>query len=439
MLGSSGFRKYLANISWLFVDRVVRLVLTMVVGIFMTRYLGAEQIGQLNYAAAMVGVFFVLSYLGLNEILVRDLVRHPERKNELLGTSMILKFMGSSLLVILVLAMAIMKGANQLTLSLVLIIALAELLKPSISLEYYYLARVEGRTVAIVNIWQSLASAGFKAALILLEAPLIWFAAAFAFEMSVFAFGLLYVYVRSGNALKDLRASKRMAVYLIGQSWPLIVYGIALNLQLKVDQIMLFDILSSSEGEDSANNEVGQYSVAVKMIEAISFLPVIIQMSLAPAIARAKVQDNALYQSRLLNQYRLMFLLYLTTSVPLYFVAEPLIVFLYGEEFKLAGQILALFSLRLVFSYLGVAKNSFITNEGLFKYTLLTAAVGALINIGFNAVLIPIMRSDGAIWATLISFFISVFLMDLLFTRTRINFWLMLHGCLTFWRIRGAG
>jgi O-antigen/teichoic acid export membrane protein len=438
MIRSSGFRKYFANTSWLFLDRVIRLGLTLLVGIAVTRHLGAELFGQLNYSAAIVGIFFVLAYLGLNEIVVRDLVRHPERRDELLGTSMGLKFMGSMLLVVTVMAFVLLKDMNRLTVHMVLVISLAELFKPSIALEYFYMSRVEGRKVALINIVQSLTSSGFKIVLIFLDAPLIWFAGSYMVDILVYGLALLWVYERDGYSLKALRYSGRMAMYLLGQAWPLIIYGIALNIQLKIDQIMIFDILSRIDGEAAANIEVGQYSVAVKMIEAVSFLPVIIQMSLAPAIARAKVEDSGLYEQRLLNQYRLMFLLYLTTSIPLYFVAEPIIVLLYGEDFRLAGHILAIFAMRLVFSYIGVAKNSFITNEGLFKFTLFTAIVGALVNIGFNAWLIPTMRSSGAVWATLISFFVSVFLLDLLFKRTRVNFKLMALGMLTFWRIRGA-
>ena len=59
MIGSEGFRKYFKNFSWLFLDRVIRLVLVMLTGIFVTRYLGAEQFGQLNYAVAIVSIAFI--------------------------------------------------------------------------------------------------------------------------------------------------------------------------------------------------------------------------------------------------------------------------------------------------------------------------------------------------------------------------------------------
>ena len=183
--------------------------------------------------------------------------------------------------------------------------------------------------------------------------------------------------------------------YVLGQSWPMLVYGVALYIQAKIDQVMIGDLLARTDGQEAAYAEVGQYSVALKMIEALGFLPVIVQKSLAPAVTRARAEDPALYADRMLNLYRLMFLLFLITSVPLFFVAEPMIVWMYGEEFRPAGFLLSLFAIRLFFTNMGVAKASFITNESLFRYSLLTAIIGAGLNIAINYLLIPSMGSIG--------------------------------------------
>lgn len=438
MIGSEGFKKYFKSFSWLFADRVVRLVLVLVTGIFVTRYLGAELLGKLNYAMAVVSIGSVLTSMGMSEIISRDLVQHPERKDELLGSGFIIKLFGAILLNLLALGFALWQGFDPLTLMLIMITASGELFRWSSVIEHLFISRVQGRISAQVNIVSAVMGSGYKLVLVAMQAPILWFAAAYALETAVFALSMYIAYHHNGMRIRDWRPTKRMIGRLLQQAWPLLIYGIALQAQLKIDQIMIFDILRGTIGEEAANIEVGQYSVAVKMIEATAFLPVIIQLVLAPAISKARVQDLGLYRQRLTNQYRLMFLLYLTTSIPLYFVAEPLIVLLYGEEFRLAGHLLAIFAARLVFSYIGVAKNSFITNEGLFKFSLVTTVIGAAINIGLNMALIPTMRSDGAIWATLVSFFVSVYLVDLFHPRTRINFQMMTRGVLTFWKIRSV-
>lgn len=435
MLGNAGFRKYFTNTSWLFAERVVRLVVVLGTGILVARYLGPELFGQLNYATGFVGLFFALTTMGLDEIVVRDLVKEPGRRDELLGTSAVIKLFGSVLLVVLVALATVARGMDGLTATLVIVIGSAEVLRPFGVIDWYFMARVRSRETVLVQMVQVFVSAGFKVALVVMKAPLVWFAWVYVLEGLVLAVGYVFMYERHGAVIRAWRYTRSMAVHLLGQSWPLVIYGVALYVQAKIDQVMIFDVLRGRVGEAAANAEVGQYSNALKMIEALGFLPVIVQKSLAPAITRAKVQGGALYGDRLLNQYRLMFLMFLATSVPLYFTAEPIMVFLYGEEFRPAGYLLSLFAIRLLFTNMGVGKASFITNESLFKYSLMTAVVGAVINIVMNYFLIPPFKAIGAIWATIGSFTVSIFLMDLLFEGTRRNLRWMCKGMLTFWRI----
>jgi len=435
---SGGALRYFKNTSWLFADKVVRLLAVLVTSIFVTRYLGPQLFGQLNYASAFVGIFFALTSMGLDGILVRDLVRTPERKDHLLGTAATIKFGGAVLLFITVLLLALAKHMEGLTLAMVLVIAAAEFLRPLGVIEQYFLSQVNGRTIATVNIVQSLMASGFRMALILGHAPLIWFAWAYIVEAVVGVIGDLIAYYSHGAVWRAWRYSKDTARYLLAQSWPLVIYGLALYVQAKIDQVMIGDILTRSIGEAAANAEVGQYSAALKMIEALGFLPTIVVASLAPAITRAKAQDFVLYRQRLVNQYRLMFLMFLLVSIPLFFLGEPAMAFLFGEKFRMAGYLLHLFAIRLFFTNMGVAKSSFITNESMFRYSLITAVLGAVLNIVMNYVLIPEYQSIGAIWAMIGSFFVSTFLVDLFFKEARPNFRWMMQGIATFWKIRNV-
>lgn len=435
MLKIPGLKKYAKNTSWMFFERIIRVLVVFAVGIPVTRYLGDVQFGELNYAMGWVGLFLSMSTLGLEEIVVRDLVRNPHKRDELLGTSFLLRSGGATLMVLVVTLLSMLRGNADLTVTMVFIIAFAEVFRGSSVINQYYLSRVEASKTVKVQMVQVLVSAGFKLALVFLQAPLVWFAMAVLVETVVLGVGYVFVYKADGLFVKQWKASFSMSKYLMSQAWPLIIFGLALFVQARVDQVMIGDILTNVYGKEVGDREVGQYSVALKMIEALGFIPVVLQKSLAPAITGAKDKSNALYRDRLLNQYRLMFLMFLVTAVPLYFLAEPIIVLLYGEEFRPAGFLLSLFAIRLFFTNMGVGKTSFITNESLFRYSLLTAVVGATINIGMNYFLIETFRAKGAIIATIGSFTVSIFLLDLFFKNTRWNFKLMMLGMLTFWKV----
>lgn len=438
MLRTEGFQKYLHNVSWLFADKVIRLLSVLLTSVFITRFLGPVHFGQLNYASALVGIFFAFTSMGLDDILTRDLVRNPERRDTLMGTAAAIKLGGSILLLITVLSIALAKHLPSLTVWMVLLIASAELMKPLLVIEPWFHSQVQGRVVAKYSIAQSVVSTIFKLGLVYFKASLIWFAAASAVELMALVVGAYIAYHRNGLHVRTWNFSAKLARQLLTQSWPLLLFGIALYVQAKIDQVMIGDLLRHPGAEASADAEVGQYSAALKMIEAMGFLPTIVVGTLAPAITRARSQSRELYLDRIVNQYRLMFSLFLVTAIPLFFLAEPMMVLLFGEQYRASGWLLSLFAIRLFFTNMGVAKMSFITNEGLFRIALVMSVVGAVCNIALNYVLIPPFKSVGAIWAMIISTFISNFLVDLLFRESRPNFGYTMQGILTFWRFHRA-
>lgn len=438
MLNSEGFQKYFKNTSWLFIERIVRLAVVLFVGIYVARYLGPVEFGKLSYATGFVGLFFAFVSMGLDEIVVRDLVRYPDRRDEILGTAWMLKFCGVVTLFLLVAITAFLKGMDGIMVQLVLFIAIAEVLKVFSMTDFYFLAEVKAKRSMQVQMAQVLIGAASKVILVIVGADLVWFAAVYALEGLVTSLGYIIAYKKESLHIRAWKTNRRLMLQLLNESWPLIIYGIALMVQAKIDQVMIGDMLTAEHGEDYANEQVGQYSVALKMIEAMGFLPVIIQKSLAPAVTAAKERSRELYEERLLNQYRLMFLVFLVTAIPLALVAKPMIILLYGEEFTLAGTLLAIFAIRLLFTNMGMAKASFIANESLFKFSLVTAIVGAVINVITNYLFIPTYEAMGAVLATVVSFTVSIFLVDLFYKETRPNFGWMFKGMFTFWKIRGV-
>ena len=88
---SAGFKKYLFNTGWLSVDRIMRLVVGLLVGVYVARYLGPTRFGLLNYTVSFVTLFAALSTLGLDNIVVRELVKDESLRDHLLGTAFWLK------------------------------------------------------------------------------------------------------------------------------------------------------------------------------------------------------------------------------------------------------------------------------------------------------------------------------------------------------------
>ncbi|HTJ53452.1 MAG TPA: flippase [Cyclobacteriaceae bacterium] len=425
---SQRFRKYFENVSWLIFEKGFTLLVGMVVGIYVARYLKPESFGLLNYAISFVSIFSAFSTLGMDQIIVRELAKQSGKHSDLLGTGFILKLAGSLILIVMMMVILLFMHHDPFTNTLIMIIAAAEIFKGFEVISYFFQAQVLSKYVVQVQLLINLLVSLIKLALVFIHAPLIWFAIVIVFGSIFNAVGFIYAYHKREGTPWKWDFHKILAYQLLRESWPIALYGIALHIQARIDQVMLGKMLN--------NTEVGQYSVALKFIEIFGFMPMILMNTFAPAVTKAKAISEELYHNRLINLYRLMFVAFLLISIPIYLFSEKLIALLYGLEYQSAGYLLSLFALRLFFSNMGVGKSVFIINESLFKYSLFTVIIGAATNITFNYFLIPRYASVGSIIASMISFTVSIFLVDLFFQKTRENQWLMFKGMFSFWRLK---
>lgn len=426
----SGFMKYFKNTSWLFGEKILRMVVGLFVGIWVARYLGPEQFGLFSYAQSFVGLFTAIATLGLDGIVVRELVKDESRRDELIGTAFYLKLIGA-IAVLIVLAVAIQFTSNDhYTNILVFIIASATIFQAFNVVDMYFQAKVLSKYVVYANIISLFISSIVKVVLILNDAPLIAFAWATLFDSVVLALGFIYFYLKNNSKFKfqNLKFSKATAVALLKDSWPLILSGMVLMIQARIDQVMIKEMLG--------DKEAGYYSAALRLIEALAFLPVIINQSLFPALQNAKNTSKEAYEKRFLNYYRLSFFIFLITALPIFLFAEYIVVLLFGEAYHPAGVLLSLMAIRLFFTNSGVTRASFINIENLFKFSMITMSIGAFINVVLNYYLIEIYGSIGAIIATIISFFITIFLIDFIYIKTRENVKLQIIGMFTFYKLK---
>ena len=143
--------KYFKNTSWLFAEKILRMVVGLLVGVWVARYLGPEKFGLLSFAHSFVGLFTIFATLGLDEVVVRELVKDESRRDSLVGTTFWLKLFGA-FLVLLVLAFAINFTSNDVdTHILVFIIASATIFQSFNIVDFYFQSKILGKFVAYAN------------------------------------------------------------------------------------------------------------------------------------------------------------------------------------------------------------------------------------------------------------------------------------------------
>lgn len=410
--GRPGLARIMGNVGWLSADKLVRLGLGLLVGVWIARHLGPEDFGLLSYAAAFVAIFGIVGTLGLPSIVVRDLVKDPEGQGTTLGTAAALHLAGGlAAFALAVAAIGWARPDDPLVRLAVVILGSALVLRATDVVVYWFEARVRSKYVVWTRSGVFVVFAAVKVALILAGAPVLHFVWALLAEAAVSALALLAVYLRRGPSPGTLRVRWGRATRILGDAWPLALAGIAVGVYMKIDKIML--------GQMIGNEAVGVYSVAVRLSEVWYFIPMTIVASVFPAIVEAKRQGEALYHRRLQELYDLMVLLALAVAVPMTFLSGWLIMLLFGAAYQAAGPVLAIHIWAALFVFLGVASGKWFIVEDRQILSLQRTAAGAAVNVALNLVLIPRFGVVGAAWATVLSYALAGMFFDILQPPTR--------------------
>jgi O-antigen/teichoic acid export membrane protein len=401
----AGLKKYAANTSWVMAEKLLRMFVGLFVGIWIARYLGPEQFGLLSYAQSFVFLFVTIATLGLDGIVVRELVKDETKRDVLIGTAFYLKLIGA-FVILPILAVAVQLTSNDsMTNLIVFVIASSAIFQSFNVIDFYFQANVLSRYVTFANTISLGLSSVIKIALIIHDAPLIAFAAMFVFEAVVLALGLVWFYKTSrGLKLIHWKFNAGVASQLLKDSWPLILSGVLVSIYMKVDQIMIKEMMDSYS--------VGQYAAAVKISEAWYFIPMALCNSLFPALLNARKQNEKLYYDRLQRLYTLMVWFGISVSIPVTILSPWLIDLLYGQDYYLASQVLVVHIWAGVFAFLGMAFGKYLAAENLTKKSFYRTSLGALLNIILNIILIPRYGITGAAYATLIAQLFANYLYD---------------------------
>lgn len=419
--GRKVLKSIIANSGWLFVDRIFRMGVGLFVGVWVARYLGVEQFGLFNYAMAYVALFSNLATLGLPSLVIRLITNEPEKREEILGTTFWLQLAGGiASLLIAVSMMYVLRSNDGLTLRLVAILAATSIFKAFGAIELWFQSQVQSKYLVLAGNTAFLIIIIVKIILINLQAPLLAFAAATLAEAAIVAVGLIFFHKLQGYSLWAWRWSLPLARTLLSESWPLILSGFAIMFYLKVDQIML--------GEMLGNQVVGLYSTASRFSEIWYFIPTAIASSAAPSIYAAKKENESLYYQRIGKLLKVLSLIAIVIAVSMTFLSGEIITRLYGHDYAAAAPILAIHIWAGLFVFVGVGSSSWFIAEGLAHLTFIRTLLGAIINVGLNILLIPVFGGIGAAISTVISYAIGSVLVNSMNPRTQKIFILQIRS-----------
>ena len=395
------------------------MLISFVVSIFVVRYLGPEDFGIISYAMSFAALFSAFAILGLESIIIRELVKYPEKRDELLGTGFWLRTFGAFIsITVIIVTLLIIK--EDFFLSILIIIAASSHFFQSFQIiDYFFRAKVQAKYSVYAQFSAMLIASLIKIILILINAPLIYFVVAFSVEFVFAALGFVFAYKVNKLSMFNWSFSKKLCKELMKDSWPLILSGIMVSLYMRIDQVMIKYMMDEKS--------VGYYAAAVRLSEAWYFIPVAICNSLFPAIINAKKVNEVFYQNRMQKLYDLLAFIAILIALPVTFLANQIITILYGNQFISSAPVLTIYIWAGVSVFLGVASNQYLINENLTKLSFFRTALGTVSNIILNFIFIPIMGITGSALATLLSYSIATFSIGFS-KQTKKHIWMMIRS-----------
>lgn len=432
------FKKNIFNSGWLILDRVLRMVAGLVIGVWIARYLGPTSFGNLNYALAFFASFAVLSSLGLDQIVVRDLTKKIQPDEVIVGSAFILKTIGGVLAIASSCAFVYwFKEDDPHLLLMVFILSLGSLFQGFDVIDYFYQAKLQSKITVYSKILSLVVCSALKIMLIVLGYPLIFFVIVIAFETVLSSLGLVLFYKLGGQSIGLWKVKFGEVKRLIKQGAPLFVSSLLVVLYIRIDQLMIGGMLGSEQ--------LGIYSVAVRLTEAWFFIPMAISTSILPTLVAAKIEDEGTYKKILQNLYAWMAIASLICASLLTIFSELIVNLLFGDQYSAASSVLAIQCWSGLFIFSGLINNHWYLLENLNRFTLYRSILGLFINVVLNLFFIPLWGIQGAAWATLLTQLVISYFFEILHPLTRPLFFIRLKAvkkivrqfyvwCLTFKR-----
>lgn len=417
--------KSIKNSGWIIGQQIFQMVLQLVVGIITARYLGPSNYGSLNYTASFVTFFTSIATLGMEGVIIKKLIDNPNDEGTYIGSCMGLRLFASILSIITVsIIVYILNPSDYLKLILVFLQSFQLGFKAIEILDSWFQRHLKSKYVSIGKMVACIIVSAYKVFLLATSRSIIWFAFSNSLMEAVIALVEWIFYKKEGG--QKLTFHFKIGKKVLSESYHFILSGLMVAVYSQMDKIMIGQMLSDMD--------VGLYTTASAICGMWIFVPNAIITSFQPSIMEIhKCGTHEQFIKRLEQLYSFIIWLCISVSSIVAVFAPLVISLLYGSAYLGAISTLRIAIWYETFAMIGNARGIWILCENKNKYVKYYLAIGAVINLGLNYWMIPVLGINGAALATLITQFVTSIVAPLLFKETRVHTKIVLESLLLRW------
>lgn len=408
------------NAGWIIGEKIIQMVVSLVVGVLTTRYLGPSNYGLISYANSFTAFFAAFCTLGINSLMVKELVDNEEDEGKVIGTSIVLRAVASLLSVItIILSVSLIDYGEATTIAVVALCSLGLFFHVFDAFKYWFQRRLQSKFTVISAFVAYLITAAYRVILLATGSSVIWFAFATSVDYVCLAV-LLFIFYKKNKGPK-MSFSWQYGKELFSRSKHFILASLMVSIYAQTDKLMLKQMMGSED--------VGFYASATTINGMWCFILAAIIDSVYPSIMEAHKAGNEEEFNRKNRQlYAIIFYVSMGAAVLFNIFAELAIFILYGREFLPSAMPLRIICWYTAFSYLGIARNAWIVSKNVQKHLIKIYAAAAVVNVILNLTLIPLLGASGAALASLMAQVLTGFALPFFIKDLRPNAILMFEA-----------
>ena len=411
--------KELKNAGWLIAGKVIQMVLSLIVGAWTARYLGPGDYGAINYGNSFVSFFMAFCTLGINSVIIKEFSDKPEETGKILGSAIGMRIISSFLSAILIIG--IVAGIDRdepITIAVVALCSISLLFHVLDTFNYWFQYQYKSRVTAIATLVAYIVITIYRIVLLALGKGILWFAV--ATSVDYVALGVvLYIAYKKHNG-PPLEFSWITGKKLLRKSYHYILSGMMVAIYVQTDKLMLKHMMDEAS--------VGYYTAGSTISTVWVFVLAAIVDAMYPTIIRAAKENKEVFLKKNRQLYAIVFYLSAAVSLGFLIFGDWAVKLMYGDAYAASAGVMKISVWCAGFSYLAVARGAWTVCEEKQKYLKYINVAIALLNVGLNAVLIPLWGVEGAAAASLITQFFSCVGMPMLIKPMRPNAKLMLEA-----------
>ena len=403
-------RKIAFNTSLFALCKIGSILVQSITFVVIARHLGKSGLGQYSVVFAFLGFFQVISGLGIDSIVIRELSlsdRHPA----IIGNAILLKLVAGIVSVFTCLLVLQFSGYDPETNKYIGIASLSLLFGFSTTFAGLFQHHMKAQYYTLPEMITSMLTSVIMMSAAILGAPIIVLILVNAYMVIFLVLAYWFFCVKKLGLKPFLSLDYTLAKKLLVTSWPILVSALFIAINGRIDQVMLYRM--------KGDVALGSYAAAVKMTECLTFIPTAFSAVMFPFLCESYSRSREKFVFVYQRAFKYMAIIVMPVVFGTTILAEPLMGLIYGNKFQGGAAILGVLIWSQIFVFMGCINANVLVVMNFQKIMFLLTLAGAASNVLANLWLIPLYSSLGAAMATVVSYSLVGIFLQIVIRETR--------------------